>query len=432
MICEVMRTIEEERLLDGVSGICVGVSGGADSVCLLDVLCTLQPQFGYRLQAVHVHHGLRGAEADRDAAFTEDLCRRFGVPCKVVHADAAAEAKRLGISVEEAGRRIRYEAFFATNCDAVAVAHTRDDRMETALFHLARGTALRGAAGIPAKRGNVIRPLLRVSRKDIEAHLASRGLPFVTDSTNCSDDYTRNFIRHNIIPAFRTVNPSFDETFTRFLDTARQQSDCIRAMAQDALKAAALPNGYAAPALQSLHPAVRREALLMLLTVAMEKQPEARHIALCEQALLTGGKVQLSADCSFSADADTVRLCKKAKPLSPWALPFDATGTATPAGFIRLVPASGQSVLAKEKLQGELLLRSRRAGDVFCDAKRGCSKTLKKLFNEAKIPPEDRNRIAVLTVNGRIAWVQGFGADKAFLAADGEGLLPDIQPRKQN
>ena len=208
---KVREYIQENDLLETGDRVVAAVSGGADSVCLLSVLCEIRNAgyCGIRLRAVHVHHGLRGAEADRDEQFVRHLCGMLQVPLTVVHCQAAAYAREHGLSTEEAGRILRYEAFEAEaerwaeeegGSIKIAVAHHQDDSAETILYHLLRGSGLKGLSGIRPVQGSRVRPLLCVNRSEILEYLTEKGLDWCEDSTNASGDYTRNRIRNQIIP----------------------------------------------------------------------------------------------------------------------------------------------------------------------------------------------------------------------------------------
>lgn len=201
----VLDFVNKHGLLEAGDTVAAGVSGGADSVCLLLVLRELSEMIPFTLQAVHIHHGIR-REAGEDETFVKALCGRLSVPCRVFHEDVPGYAGEHGLSEEEAGRVLRYRDFEAAlrECGAqrgkTAVAHHADDCAETLLFHLFRGTGLTGMGGIRPRRGNVIRPLLELDRKQIEAYLREREQSWRTDATNDSDAYTRNKIRHHILP----------------------------------------------------------------------------------------------------------------------------------------------------------------------------------------------------------------------------------------
>ena len=154
-------------MLENAKSVAVGLSGGADSVCLFDILLKLRSEFGYKLVCVHVNHNLRGDESLRDQRFVRDLCAKNGVELKIVSADIAKLAKERHIGIEECGRAVRYEAFESAGCDRIAVAHSLSDCIETSLFNLARGSSLAGVCRIPPVRGNIIRPLIDCTAQEI-------------------------------------------------------------------------------------------------------------------------------------------------------------------------------------------------------------------------------------------------------------------------
>lgn len=245
LMLEIKRYIGANQLIRPGDGVVVGLSGGPDSVFLLYALHTLQPRMDFTLRAVHVHHGIRGAEADRDEAFSEKLCAKLDIPFQAVHVAAPAYAAQHGLSLEEAARILRYEALetarqqlgqtlaarpsnapvpsslgalsspqpvrAATAPSApaawIAVAHHLDDQAETVLHNLVRGAGLRGLAGMENRRNHVIRPLLSIKREDILKWLKQYDIPYVTDSTNADPHYTRNRIRSTVLPELREINP---------------------------------------------------------------------------------------------------------------------------------------------------------------------------------------------------------------------------------
>ena len=235
------RHIKDYGLLSAGDAVVIGVSGGADSVCLLHILCTLREKYALRLAVVHVHHGIRGEEADRDARFVEEECRRAGVPCRIVRRNIPAEAAAAGMSEEEAGREARYQELAAAarrmGGAKIAVAHNQNDCAETFLFHAFRGSGLRGLGGIVPCRGNIIRPLLCAARAEIEKYLADEGLQYCTDSTNFAEDYTRNRIRHSILrPAAELVNGRAAEHLAKAAEEIARAAEYIRQQAQEACR----------------------------------------------------------------------------------------------------------------------------------------------------------------------------------------------------
>lgn len=199
---EVKKTIQKYHMLQKGDNVVVGVSGGADSIALLSILCTLQKEYELNIQAVHIHHGLRGEEADRDALFVKQICQKWSVSCDVLEFDVAKEAKEKGIGIEEMGRICRYKAFYqkAGKYGKIAVAHHQNDQAETVLLNLCRGAGLTGLTGISPIKNQIIRPFLFVSRKDIECYLSENAISYCQDSTNAQQHYTRNKVRLSVLP----------------------------------------------------------------------------------------------------------------------------------------------------------------------------------------------------------------------------------------
>ncbi len=212
---QIQQYIIQHQLLSGEKPVVVGISGGADSVALLHILVSL----GYKCIAAHCNFNLRGDESFRDEQFTIDFTKRLQVPLCKISFETNKYAQENRLSVEMAARELRYrwfeELLNTYDADAVAVAHHRDDSVETLLINLTRGSGLTGLTGIKPKNGNVVRPLLCVSREDIYAYIENNGLEYVTDSSNSSDIYTRNFIRLKLIPLLEEINPSVKASLAR-------------------------------------------------------------------------------------------------------------------------------------------------------------------------------------------------------------------------
>ena len=246
-------TIRRYDMLRQGERVLVALSGGADSVSLLLVLQAL----GYEVRAFHLNHCLRGAESDRDEAFCRALCAERGVPLHVGRCDIAALSQ--GKAVEETARRERYRLLErAAEGDKVATAHTADDNLETVLFHLVRGSGAKGVSGIPPVRGAVIRPLLFAERREIEAFLRENGQDYVTDSSNLSDDYTRNRLRHSVLPMLRGINEQAAQAALRLGEQLRQDEACLGGQAERCLQIALRADGaYLTAPFLACHPAVR-------------------------------------------------------------------------------------------------------------------------------------------------------------------------------
>jgi tRNA(Ile)-lysidine synthase len=214
--------------------VCVAVSGGADSTALLRALAARQQELGLVLSVLHVEHGLRGEVAQQDAAFVSQLADRLGIPCEMVSVDTRARAALHGESIEAAGRWLRYDAFrtllLEDRADRIATAHTRDDQAETVMMKLLRGAWTEGLSGISpelrlleaaGRRGWCIRPLLATGRADVEAYLRAIGQPWREDASNATDAYTRNRVRHTLMPLLRQFNPRADEALAHVAECAR-------------------------------------------------------------------------------------------------------------------------------------------------------------------------------------------------------------------
>lgn len=411
--------------------IAVGVSGGADSVALLRFLAALRPQFGWDLVVCHIHHGLRGAEADRDEHFVRALAEQLGLPCAVSRIDAAALALRDHISVEEAGRMARY-AFFAQTAGEggrIATAHTLDDSIETVLMNLVRGTGLRGLCGIPRIRGNIVRPLLDCTRAEVEDYLGALGQPYCTDSTNLTDDYTRNRIRHDILPRLCALNPNFPGAMARMLPRlAAQQAltDCLAAQSAQQLHAAC--GGLSRQGLSALPEPVYDRLLLRLLE--QNRLPvSAAAVERMTETLRTGGKLDLAArSWFFVAQGDLAAVIYAPPggiPPVPVPLPQEETPVIlpfSPQKSLKLTLCNKIVANTSEKfnisllkyaidcdrIRGYSFMRTRRPGDTFIVGKKQLS--LGEAWAAAGIPALLRPALMVLADEQGVLWAEGIGS----------------------
>lgn len=411
--------------------IAVGVSGGADSVALLRFLAALRPQFGWDLVVCHIHHGLRGAEADRDEHFVRALAEQLGLPCAVSRIDAAALALRDHISVEEAGRTARY-AFFAQTAGEggrIATAHTLDDSIETVLMNLVRGTGLRGLCGIPRIRGNIVRPLLDCTRAEVEDYLGALGQPYCTDSTNLTDDYTRNRIRHDILPRLCALNPNFPGAMARMLPRlAAQQAltDCLAAQSAQQLHAAC--GGLSRQGLSALPEPVCDRLLLRLLE--QNRLPvSAAAVERMTETLRTGGKLDLAArSWFFVAQGDLAAVIYAPPggiPPVPVPLPQEETPVIlpfSPQKSLKLTLCNKIVANTSEKfnisllkyaidcdrIKGYSFMRTRRPGDTFIIGKKQLS--LGEAWAAAGIPALLRPALMVLADEQGVLWAEGIGS----------------------
>ncbi len=425
MICKVKRTIEKYNLLDGVASIAVGVSGGADSMCLLEILSKLKEEYGIILKVVHVNHNIRGEEALRDQNLVESYCRDKNLECLVYSVDVPALAKEMGIGEEECGRIKRYEAFSLAGCDAIATAHSLSDSIETMIFNLIRGTGVKGLCGIPPRRENIIRPLIDCTRGEIEGYCEKNNIPYITDSTNLSDDYTRNYIRHNIISTFGKVNENFEGAIGSAIETLRIENESMERMKNDILHFSKFGDGYKASFLRVADRTLRRRAVADILRSYMKKDVEKRHIDLVDEAIMKNdGKVEIAKDFyAVVSDGILTFECKSAE-AAEWEAEYKDGKFTTPVGTFYIEEAAStetNNAIDADKIVGRIRMSSRCEGDAFYSKKRNNTKTLKKLFNEAKIPAEERNNIAILRDEENVIWIDGFGTDGKY--------LPDINSK---
>ena len=249
---------------------------------MINSASSLKSDFDFEVLGAHVNHGIRGDEALRDAEFSRDFCEKLGVEFVSYCANIPDEAEKTGESIEECARRIRYE-FFDMLCEdetyAIATAHNSNDNLETVIFNITRGSALSGAKGIPPKRDNIIRPLIFCSRAEIEGYCKENNLSFVTDSTNLSDDYTRNRIRHNVLPELQKVNSNVVEAFTRFSESVRIDDDYLDSVAENALEKAKLSEcSYNIEAINSLHLSIKRRVILKAIERFSKELPDSKKV----------------------------------------------------------------------------------------------------------------------------------------------------------
>lgn len=234
-----LDTVNEYNLLRKNYRILVGISGGADSVCLLDLLNIVTPRFNLELWAIHINHQLR-PEAQRDETFVRKLVGSWGIPLKVVKVNTLAFGRRHKIGIEEAARQLRYYYYQRIakklKCDAVALGHTADDNLETVIYHLVRGSGRRGLGGIPFIRNIFIRPLLKITRRAVRDYLTARSIEWIEDESNQDTKFIRNLIRLQVVPVLEKINPSVRENVLRSCELLRTEDSFLDSLAERALK----------------------------------------------------------------------------------------------------------------------------------------------------------------------------------------------------
>ena len=288
---KVRNTISEHDMIPVGGAVVAALSGGADSVSLLFALNKLSQELDFTLSACHVNHGLRGEESDGDMRFCQELCDRLGIELRILNTDVRDFQKKHE-SIEETARRVRYD-FFAevSQGKKLATAHNCDDSAETVLLNMMRGTGLKGLCGIPPVRGNIIRPLIRCTRDEVESYCNENALGYVTDKTNLSDDYTRNKVRHAILPEIMKINSSFLETASRMQQHLREDSELLESMAAQALDNAKTEGGYKAAEISALPKPIRTRVIKKILSNG-GIEPSTLRINMTDDILLVGkGKI---------------------------------------------------------------------------------------------------------------------------------------------
>ncbi len=406
MVNKVIRTVERFDMLPSGGCVIAALSGGADSVAMFHCLISIKEKYNLNLAAAHLNHQLRGEEADRDEGFCKILCKKYNIPFYVRHRDIARLARERKISEELCGREERYSFFeeLAQSLDArVATAHTASDNAETLIFNLTRGASLTGARGIPAKRGRYIRPLISCTRNEIEAYCRENGLDYVTDSTNLSDDYTRNKIRHNVIPALRELNPRLEEALLRFCDSVNTADEYIERQAFDLTRRARTENGFSAKPLLEADPAVLNRFLALLCRSDADFQVEARHLELLRGILKNGGAVDLGRHIAVCKQG-LLRISEKtpSQPLSE--IPLYGSVSFEYGGLSITAEINNSDTEIND-----FVFRGRRGGDRFTFPARGVTKQLRKALNEKKIPAERRDTLVLLCSGSVVLWCEGLG-----------------------
>ncbi len=405
----VLEAIEQFSLFEENKNITVALSGGADSMSLLYVLLSLKQELGIEVSAAHFNHLIRGEEALRDELFVKEYCEKLGVKLFCERADVPEYAKQNGMGVELAARTLRYEFLERVSTGLVATAHTASDNLETMLFNLARGTAVRGLCGIPPKRDIFIRPLLFCTRDDIERYCKNNNIPFVTDSTNNSDLYTRNKIRHKVVPILKEVNSAVERSAIKTAVALREDNNFLENAAKEYLAKNICENSLRLEKFSELEPAVAKRVIIGFTElVKPEIQLEAVHIKAILEIAKTFGETSIPCDCSAVAKNGVLRIAEKNQKLE-----FKVTITEQNRNFDENSENVNnlflKCLLDCDKIVGKWILRTRRPGDSVRIKNRGCTKTLNRLLSEAGIPKQLRDSIPVISDEKGIVWVYKIG-----------------------
>ncbi|MBR2305580.1 MAG: tRNA lysidine(34) synthetase TilS [Ruminococcus sp.] len=414
----VRKTIGKYNMCTKSECLLVCLSGGADSTALL--LCLYE--LGYKVKACHVNHCLRGAESDRDEAFCRELCKRLSVPFESARIDVNAYCKEHGVSTELGARELRYRYFDSIEADRICTAHTLSDNLETALFNLSRGTGLKGLSGIPAVRGRIIRPLINSTREEVEAYLAEHGQDFVTDSTNLEDIYSRNKIRHRIIPVMRELNEGLFTSYRDTADNLRADSEYLDKLAADLFSQSRQSGGYDTKLLSQAHISIRRRALMQVISAEGFKV-SAQAVRELDQIITNGGRYNITKGISANVSKGLLSF----DPLGSEndekkSIPVKGNGeieycgrvicfeiTAAPEKIENIHEKFTNCCLDYDKIRGELVVRARASGDKIRLCSREFTSDVRKLINSA-FRQNERNRAVLLADSEGVVFVEGFGS----------------------
>lgn len=414
MLNKVCAFIRSQKLLQPGDHVVCALSGGADSVALLWALYLLQEKLEITLSAAHFNHNLRGGESDRDQAFCQQLCQRYDIPLHLGSAEVKAGEKGL----EAAAREARY-GFFAGLPGKTATAHTADDNGETVLMHLIRGTGLKGLGGISPIRGNIIRPMLTVTRQEVESFLREYCLTHIEDSSNQTDAFLRNRIRHHIMPLLQKENPSLSENLSQMALRLRQDEEILQS-----LTAGDLPD---VTALRQMPKALRNRVLANFLESSGVKEPESEHIQLAESLVFSekpSAKANFPGGVVIRRNYGRLERAETAEEISP--CPLTCPGSVElPRQKIRITcRMAEQPVFQYDRFtvypQGNITVRSRQPGDTI--RLQGGRKSLKELMIDRKIPAADRNRIPVICDEAGVLGVWGIGANLERISGQGNAV----------
>ncbi len=402
MLNKLERFLREQALTEPGETLVCAVSGGADSIAMLFGFYLLKEKLDITLEAAHFNHHLRGAESDRDESFVRSFCDRYDIPLHIGGAQVVPGKKGL----EAAARDARY-AFLKQLPGKIATAHTADDNAETVLMHLVRGTGLKGLGGIAPRQGNLIRPMLRITRQEVEAFLEEWCLAWVQDSSNESDAFLRNRLRHHVMPLLKEENPKLAENLSQMALRLREDEILLSSQAEfDTLPTV--------ETLKTMPKALRSRCLDSFLKKSGVREPEDVHIALAESLVFSdnpSARGCFPGGVTITRRYDRLEVLPEGAALEEQILPCPGQ---LELPDLTIVCRPAESRIRTEDTftvcpAGQLRVRSRQSGDAI--RLEGGTKSLKKLFIDRKIPASQRSRIPVVCDDTGILGVYTIGAN---------------------
>jgi tRNA(Ile)-lysidine synthase len=445
ILTRVKETIDRYHMIEPGDSVGVAVSGGIDSVALLDILASIKDQLHISLTVLHLNHGIRGAEALRDQRFVQDLSERYALPYLGTVADCPGYRKEHSLSLQQAARELRYR-FFDEACqthglDKVAIGQTADDQAETVLMRLIRGGGARGLKGIPPLRGPYIRPLIEVWRDELLHYARRKGLAFVQDSSNQKETYLRNRIRHSLLPALQGYNPSIKQRLLHLAQVLGEDTSFLEELAdevaQGIITATDKEVSIAIPALLALPAALQarviQRAFASLASGDLLEYPHVKGImALIQEQ---GGSKGMPLPCGYEAirTYDRLLMGRKETPapgiageidlLIPGKTRLDGLGVEIEATVYQGSPHPASDPKAAyldfQQLTFPLRCRTFQPGDSFIPLGMNTLKKLKNFFIDLKIPRADRFKIPLVISGKDICWVAGLRIDERYRIKEG-------------
>lgn len=449
MISKVLEAIEKYSLINNGDGIVIGVSGGADSLCLLHILTSLKEKMGLRLYAAHVNHMLRGDESLGDESFVKYICGELNIVLESVHIDIKKLAKERGLSLEEAGRIERYRFFDSVadryKAERIAVAHNKNDQAETVLMNIIRGSGLDGLKGMEYKRGRIIRPLLEIERAEIENYCREHGLTPRVDSSNLEDIYTRNRIRLDLVPYIDNLfKTDIVNSINRMAGLVKDDSSFIEQQMDKVYNEIniEIKNNEATLNLTEIrgyHIAVVRRVVRNLIKAVRGNLRGIENIHVDSVTDLvengrTGAVLHLPGGLRVLKSYETLKiyLCEKEscvrdfdkRVVMPGTTCIDEINSSveaividSPEGVKDYIKTKGDSLVQffdYDRLKDGINIRYRRDGDVFKPLGSTGTKKLKEFFIDSKVPRDFRDRIPLISKDKEIVWIIGYKISDKF------------------
>lgn len=449
---QVKNYMEKWQMLQSEDCVIVGVSGGADSICLLLVLSKLQKEIGFRMVAVHVNHGIRGLEADADEAYVKKFCKELGVVCESYYADVELISKKWKQSTEEAGREVRREFFEQTmekyHGTKIALAHHQNDSAETFFINLARGTGLRGLGGIAPVNGKVIRPLLCLRREEIEAFLKEEGISYCIDYTNHGDEYTRNRIRNHTIPYLQEqVNPKVIEHMNETMEQIRQVQEFLDEQVQIYWEKCVLDTerGYCISEEAYMQtPEAIKPLLLKKVLIAVcgkEKDLESVHVKQLQELFQkqVGRKLDLPYQMEGRRVYQGIVVCMKRnhakRQLDEFVFHMHDREACFQIErkriFCRVTDEQVEKNHTKQFncdiIKDNISIRTRKPGDYITIHEDGRTQKLKSYFINEKVPQEERDQILLVAEGSHIIWIVGYRTNPVYEVKTNTKRILEIQ-----